>query len=45
VRTGGYLICWVLLLLLFCLSLESRKDYLNVAYRTPQILGNSPQTG
>ena len=33
VRTGGYLIYWVLLLLLFCLSLENRKDYLTVAYR------------
>ena len=33
VRTGGYLIYRVLLLLLLCLSIESRKDYLFVAYR------------
>jgi hypothetical protein len=33
IRTGGYLIYQVLLLLLFCLSIESRKDYLLVAYQ------------
>jgi len=32
VPTGGYLIYQVLLLLLLCLSIENRKDYLFVAY-------------
>lgn len=45
VRTGGYLIYWVLLLLLFRLSFESRKDYLFVAYHHHKSLEIPPELG